>query len=247
MEIENEAPFERRRLAVIAGAMVLAWIIGGAGALLYLLYIPQLRTEISNRKAEISALQPEVQKIQAFVDKTQTLKQKILGLENLTRTRVRAGRMVFTIGTLAAAEDGVWLRDLRIADAGTPAVPRRRFSLSLSGYAGGANALEMNARISRLMIKLESALVLRDGERFADNEALGARIERPLLKNTQTATLNLAATPGRRPQSLACREFIMEVFFESLEPLTALVPEHKSEFSLDLARIKRDPFICPFK
>lgn len=246
MDAEDQnGSFERRRLLVIVSGMVATWVLGGAAAVLFLYTIPGVKVEISNRLAEIALLQPDVKKVQATVDALEKLKQKIVVVENLDRSRVRLNRLLIRIGSVVSAQDGTWLKQLVFSKAKDP----KRQRLALHGYAAGINEQEMQKRVSALMNALEAQLVVMDADKKPiENEALRVIFERPVLIESGSAVLSLPAAAGRASRKLACRSFVLELVFDPLPALTSMQPAEKiDDFKFVTAAIKRDPFVCPEK
>jgi hypothetical protein len=237
--------FERRRLMVIVIGIVVAWLIGGAATVLFLYTIPGVKVEISNREAEISVLQTEVKKGQATVAAIEKLKQKIIVVENLDRSRIRMNRILIRVGKVINAHDGTWLRQLAITKAKDP----KRLRLNIHVYLAGATEAKMGETQSALMNAFEEHLVVMDSDRKpAENTFLGAKFERPAFLEGGSTAVTIPASPGRPARKLECRKFTIGLDYEPLPPLTSVQPlEKKEHFKLDTSAIKRDPFVCPLR
>jgi hypothetical protein len=246
MAAESETgSFERRRLLVIVGGMVVAWLLGGAATVLFLYSIPGLKVEISNRNAEIAVLQPDVKKVQATLDAIEKLKQKIVIVENIDRSRVRINRILSHIGSVISAHEGMWLKHLAFSRARDP----KRHQIILQGYVSGGSEQEMQKSIPALMDALEAQFVVMSPEKKPlENAPLRATFDRPILIEHGGASVTIPASHGRPARNLPCRYFLIEINYDLLPALTAVQPREKTDdFKFDKNAIKRDPFVCPVK
>jgi len=147
-----------KRFALYITWLVLALIIGFFIGNYHTIKIPEIKNKIEVAKVEIDTLDKQRKEVENTKKEIDSVKQKVAALENLSRSRVRFGRVLDRLCN--AVPEGVWFKSCQVMkDPLAPKYPAnapggQAYKIVMSGYASGADEDDYNRKLAEFLANL---------------------------------------------------------------------------------------------
>jgi len=181
-QVEGTPP---ARLGAILGGIAIAGVLVAFVIKFYIVDIPAMKLEITNREAEIKNLEERKKSVEAVIAQIDTLKAKVKTLDNLIQSRVRFARLLDTL-TNSMPKDGVWFRTFSIqpigGGGGGLGGSGKRYQINLQGFTTAPSELDRRALLTELINNMEDRFRVQDVDpKTGISNFLGVKFDRPRL------------------------------------------------------------------